>query len=71
MNQQSDSTTGGWRNLLWVEDNDPVTRLTGEERSLFGTGEKVRLLCCLNCKSELWGHPDRCPFCLRPLPPRG
>jgi len=71
MNQRSNSGTSGWRSLLWVEADDPVNQLTADERDLFGTAKKVHLLCCLNCKSDLWGYPERCPFCLRPLPPRG
>jgi hypothetical protein len=39
--------------------------------TVFGNGKKAILLCCLNCRSELWGHPTQCPFCMQPLPRRG
>jgi hypothetical protein len=70
MNPRPNSRKGGWRSLLWVEANDPVNQLTTEDQSLFGMGKQAHLVCCLNCKSELWGHPEKCPYCLRPIPPR-
>jgi hypothetical protein len=70
MNQPSTSGLSGWRSLLWVQDDKPEQQWSNEDFSPFGEGNKVKLLCCLTCKSELWGHPDRCPFCLRPLPQR-
>jgi hypothetical protein len=70
VNQPPNSGLRGWRNFLWVQDDNPTHQWTNEDVSAFGQGNKVKLLCCLNCKSELWGHPARCPNCLRQQPPR-
>jgi len=71
MEQQANAKLSGWRSLLWVPDDNPVRGLTADELITFGNGKKASLICCLYCKSDVWGHPATCPFCLNELPPRG
>jgi hypothetical protein len=71
VSQETITKLTGWRSLLWVPVVDPVHDLTTEDLLVFGDGNKAKLLCFLTCKSELWGHPERCPFCMQPLPRRG
>ncbi|MEA2597859.1 MAG: hypothetical protein QOF01_4328 [Thermomicrobiales bacterium] len=50
--------------------NPAIVDSEHEAQTMAGQSKKVHLVCCLNCRSELWGYPEKCPYCLRPLPPR-
>jgi hypothetical protein len=70
VHNQTNQRIAGWRKLLWTEAEPLPVGLDGDDSLVSGRSKKVHLVCCLNCKSEVWGHPSRCPYCLILLPPR-